>query len=277
MIHKRLLAAAAAAAATIAAGSTIALPDAQAASTTATVVAPQLAVREAPNTSSTIKSWAAQGSQVTIECQTAGQAVTGNWGSTEIWNRVNGGYVSDGWVDTGTNGYIDGVPKCDEGGESTPEQPNPGDGTYFLPFAKGSSHQVTQGPGGGFSHYDQWNRYAVDFGMPVGTGLYASAPGTVIFSGEDQTGYGNMVLIDHGDNRCSQYAHMDTLDVSVNTQVEAGTAIGTSGNSGYSSGPHLHWGIVNCQTRDSLEVPNTPEAGQNFQPGTAPTSQNPGN
>lgn len=81
-----------------------------------------LNVRAAPSTSSAIVGWLAEGSVVTITCQT-----TGTWvGSTNVWNYVasRGGYLSDAFLYTGHDGFVPGAPRC---GAAAPT-PDPGDG-----------------------------------------------------------------------------------------------------------------------------------------------------
>ncbi|HIW62170.1 MAG TPA: peptidoglycan DD-metalloendopeptidase family protein [Candidatus Stackebrandtia excrementipullorum] len=144
---------------------------------------------------------------------------------------------------------------------------------FKLPYPAGSAYTVTQSPGGGFSHGDQYNYHAVDFGMPTGTPIVASAAGTVYFSGWANGG-GNMILVDHGNNRCSQYAHLSGMSVSVGTRVGQGQRIGTSGATGNVTGPHLHWNIVYCNSHLSREVANTAETGTSYPTGSAPVSRN---
>jgi hypothetical protein len=76
-----------------------------------------LNVRSAPNTSSSIVGRVANGSRVTLDCWVSGQTVSGNWGATSLWPRSSVGYLSDGFVYTGTNGPAAGEPQC---GTSTP-------------------------------------------------------------------------------------------------------------------------------------------------------------
>ncbi|MDF2093854.1 M23 family metallopeptidase [Knoellia sp. 3-2P3] len=78
-----------------------------------------------------------------------------------------------------------------------------------------------------------------DFACPVGTPLMAMSQGTVIFAGQEG-GYGNKVEIEYWDGTVSYYAHMDTISVTVGQQVAVGDQVGTSGNTGHSTGPHLH-------------------------------------
>jgi murein DD-endopeptidase MepM/ murein hydrolase activator NlpD len=78
-----------------------------------------------------------------------------------------------------------------------------------------------------------------DFATPVGTPLAAMSTGTVTFAGPE-SGYGNKVEIEYWDGTVSYYAHMDSISVTVGQQVAPGDVVGTSGNTGHSTGPHLH-------------------------------------
>lgn len=144
---------------------------------------------------------------------------------------------------------------------------------YKLPFPKGTSYVITQSPGGSYSHHDSYNKDAIDFGLnyqPVA----AAAAGKVYFAGYVTTGAGTEILIDHGGNRCSQYAHLSRADVSKGASVKQGQRIGVSGQSGAASGPHLHFNIVACSTEKSLEIPRTVERGTSYPTGLRVTSQN---
>ena len=82
----------------------------------------------------------------------------------------------------------------------------------------------------------------LDFKGPVGAPIYAAAAGTVSFVGSQQ-GYGNTVEIDHGNGLTTRYAHMSGFRARVGQQVEAGQVIGLIGNTGRSTGPHLHFEV----------------------------------
>ena len=82
----------------------------------------------------------------------------------------------------------------------------------------------------------------VDLADDIGTAIYASASGTVTFS-DYSGGYGNLIKIDHGDGLETRYAHLDESLVSVGDYVEQGTLIALMGNTGNSTGPHLHFEI----------------------------------
>ena len=82
----------------------------------------------------------------------------------------------------------------------------------------------------------------LDFRGPVGAPIYAAATGTVTFAGVRQ-GYGNCIEISHGNGMVTRYAHMSAFRARVGEQVDAGAVIGAIGNSGRSTGPHLHFEV----------------------------------
>ena len=108
-------------------------------------------------------------------------------------------------------------------------------GYYIKPFAGGHKTQGLHG----------YKYSAVDYGMPVGTPLYASAAGTVIISKNSgwNDGYGDYVKIQHPNGTVTIYGHMSGTIVSVGQAVAQGQTIGYSGNTGNSTGPHLHFEI----------------------------------
>lgn len=82
----------------------------------------------------------------------------------------------------------------------------------------------------------------IDFGLPVGTSVVAVADGRVKHSRLDTTGFGHYVLLEHEWGE-SIYAHMSERHIEAGQEVSAGQVLGLSGNTGFSSGPHLHYGI----------------------------------
>jgi murein DD-endopeptidase MepM/ murein hydrolase activator NlpD len=78
-----------------------------------------------------------------------------------------------------------------------------------------------------------------DFGTPVGTPVNSMSTGTVVFAGWEG-GYGNKIEIEYWDGTVSVYGHMSVIQVSVGEQVKPGEVVGLSGNTGHSTGPHLH-------------------------------------
>lgn len=79
----------------------------------------------------------------------------------------------------------------------------------------------------------------VDIAVPTGTTVYAAMDGTVTTAAYDAY-YGNYVVIENSEGYCTKYAHMDTLSVSAGQTITHGTVIGTTGNTGSSTGSHLH-------------------------------------
>jgi murein DD-endopeptidase MepM/ murein hydrolase activator NlpD len=83
---------------------------------------------------------------------------------------------------------------------------------------------------------------AFDIAVPVGTPIKTTMDGKVVYAGWNNQGYGNLVIVENGGYR-TYYAHLSSIPVSVGDQVAAGTVIGLSGNTGNSTGPHLHYEI----------------------------------
>lgn len=84
--------------------------------------------------------------------------------------------------------------------------------------------------------------YAIDIQAYIGQPVYAADSGVVISAGYSN-GYGNNVLIDHKNGYYTRYAHLNSLGVSTGDKVQAGQTIGEAGNTGNSTGPHLHFEI----------------------------------
>jgi murein DD-endopeptidase MepM/ murein hydrolase activator NlpD len=82
----------------------------------------------------------------------------------------------------------------------------------------------------------------LDIAVPVGTPIKTTMDGRVVHAGWNNQGYGNLVIVENGDTR-TYYAHLSSIPVSVGDTVRAGTTIGLSGNTGNSTGPHLHYEI----------------------------------
>ena len=82
----------------------------------------------------------------------------------------------------------------------------------------------------------------IDFAAEIGTPVVAPAKGQVVRSEWDAT-YGNVIEIKHAENFITRYAHLSKRVVALNTAVQSGTLIGNVGNTGRSTGPHLHYEI----------------------------------
>lgn len=106
--------------------------------------------------------------------------------------------------------------------------------TLSASFAQAGSHWVAK-------HSGQ------DFAVPTGTDVVAAHGGTVVKAGPNGGGdgpaYGNAVVVKHGDGLYSQYAHLSRIDVKVGQVVATGQHIARSGNTGNTTGPHLHFEI----------------------------------
>ncbi|MBA3438771.1 MAG: peptidoglycan DD-metalloendopeptidase family protein [Pyrinomonadaceae bacterium] len=94
----------------------------------------------------------------------------------------------------------------------------------------------------------------MDIAAPLGTPIGAAATGTVIFAGR-QGGYGNTVVIEHADGKRTRYAHAQQLYVTPGDHVRGGQTIATVGSTGRSTGPHLHFEVLeNNQHIDPLST-----------------------
>ena len=82
----------------------------------------------------------------------------------------------------------------------------------------------------------------IDIGVPTGTPIHAAAAGTVIWCGW-QSGYGNLVVIDHHNGLATAYGHQSRIAVGCNQDVAQGEVIGYSGCTGFCTGPHLHFEV----------------------------------
>lgn len=82
----------------------------------------------------------------------------------------------------------------------------------------------------------------LDIAVAFGSNVIATAAGTVIFSGQ-KGGYGNCVIVSHGNGLATLYGHLSQLVAKVNDKVKVGQVIAKSGNSGRSTGPHLHYEV----------------------------------
>ncbi len=83
---------------------------------------------------------------------------------------------------------------------------------------------------------------ALDFGVPVGTNIRSTIAGRVTYAGWNNEGYGNLVIVDNGAYK-TYYAHLSSIPVKVGQKVSDGDIVGLSGNTGNSTGPHLHYEI----------------------------------
>ncbi len=83
---------------------------------------------------------------------------------------------------------------------------------------------------------------ALDLAVPQGTPVQSTMDGRVVFAGWNAQGYGNLVIVENGPYR-TYYAHLSQIPVAPGQQVQAGQVVGLSGNTGNSTGPHLHYEV----------------------------------
>lgn len=140
--------------------------------------------------------------------------------------------------------------------------------SYLPPIAPNTAFQISQAFGGTFSHNDPQNQYAVDITMPVGTPVYAARSGVVLeveddfYKGGANKAYStkaNSIRILHDDGSMAIYAHLELEKAQVypGLTVAAGHKIGYSGNTGFSSGPHLHFAVQVNKGMELVSVPFT--------------------
>ena len=142
----------------------------------------------------------------------------------------------------------------------------PDGSVYRLPLDT-SEFRIDQGFGGRVSHTDAPSRYAIDFAADEGTPVVAARDGVVMQVEDDFEGAGlnrekfgtraNQVRILHADGTMAVYAHLqpESVVVLAGQRVRAGQRIGGSGNTGYSSGPHLHFAV---QVNTGMDVRSIP-------------------
>lgn len=153
-----------------------------------------------------------------------------NFNDLKITDKLTVGdtlMIPDGQVSTSLR------PSSTSGSNSISANSPSYDGYYGKPFITARRTQGIHGYNG------------VDYALPVGTSLFASAEGTVLIAKNSgwNGGYGQYVVIKHSNNTQTLYAHMSNVSVSVGQYVKKGQIIGSSGNTGKSTGPHIHFEV----------------------------------
>jgi murein DD-endopeptidase MepM/ murein hydrolase activator NlpD len=155
--------------------------------------------------------------------------------------------------------YLPGEP----GALHRPEQP------YRLPYALSTAVRVSQAFPDTKTHTDLASRHAVDFVMPIGTDIFAARDGIVIEVASDFFESGtnpavdgpraNVVRVLHNDGTMALYVHLNwnTIRVVPGQQVRRGEYLADSGNTGFSTGPHLHFVVQRNQGGSLIAVPLT--------------------
>ena len=124
---------------------------------------------------------------------------------------------------------VDPVPKIVERGTQTPP-------TYIKPITGGTMTSTFKW---------RWGRMhkGIDWAVPKGTAVRASCGGTVVSAGWSG-GYGNCITIRHPDGKMTRYGHLSKILVSAGQKVDQNQKIALSGNTGRSTGPHVHFEIL---------------------------------
>jgi hypothetical protein len=175
---------------------------------------------------------------------------------------------------------------CVEAPKGTPDSCK-SNSDYRAPYACNTTHTCSNG--NHTSSHDGKDEYAYDFAMPVGTTIRAMRAGTVLRTrmvshpgdgcydggGSSCANYANTVEVKHSDGTVALYMHLSSISVSKGDPVSQGAILGKSGNSGWSTGPHLHTqvqqdcGIWWCQSLPFKFVEDATVSA-----GTSVTSQN---
>src|SRR5262245_1441293 len=138
---------------------------------------------------------------------------------------------------------------------------------YRLPYGDDVSFPIIQGYSAKLSHRGA-ERYTLDFGMPIGTPVHAARDGTVVLvedshdvgcPREECGRFANFVVVLHSDGTTGEYFHLErgSVQVHVGEHVARGQRLARSGNTGFSTAPHLHFGVYRTghdRTTESLAV-----------------------
>lgn len=152
-----------------------------------------------------------------------------------------------------------------EHGDPLSVKPN-GSFPYGLPFQRKKAYKLIQGFKGKFSHHKPASMFALDFAMPIGEKICAARAGRVVKVKEDSKeggpsakyrGKDNHVVVLHVDGTLAYYVHLKYQGALVEEgqEVEKGELLGLSGNTGYSTQPHLHFVIRKPTVDGPVSIP----------------------
>lgn len=96
----------------------------------------------------------------------------------------------------------------------------------------------------GYDYSPETNHRGIDIAGNTGEAVWAADAGVIVYAGWNEFGYGNMIMIDHGNGWQSLYAHLSSIKVVCGQSVDQGTLIGAIGSTGNSSGSHLHFELM---------------------------------
>ncbi len=111
-----------------------------------------------------------------------------------------------------------------------------GSGTFIWPA---NDHYLS-----GYDYSPETNHRGIDIAGNTGDPIYAVDAGVIVYAGWNEYGYGNMIMLDHGNGWQSLYAHLSSINVICGGSVYQGTVIGALGSTGNSSGSHLHFELM---------------------------------
>jgi len=142
---------------------------------------------------------------------------------------------------------------------------------YMLPYPPGKSHRLIQGNHGQHTHNTPGSEYAFDFEMDEGSYVSAARGGVVGFVKEDNKEGGdnkqlmnkvNLIMVCHDDGTVAIYAHLKYQGalVDIGEKVFPGQVIGFSGNTGYTTGPHLHFSVMVGDRSVPIKFRNLPDS-----------------
>jgi hypothetical protein len=112
-----------------------------------------------------------------------------------------------------------------------------GTGSFIWPA---SNHRLS-----GYDYSPSTNHFGIDIAGGLGDAIYAADNGVIVYAGWNDWGYGNVIVVDHDGGWQTLYAHLSVLNVGCGQSVYQGDVIGYFGSTGRSSGPHLHFEMLN--------------------------------
>ena len=106
-----------------------------------------------------------------------------------------------------------------------------------------------------FNSFKKPPHLGIDLKAPLGTPILSSQSGKVVYAGQQFTGYGKVIIIEHDSQWTSLYSHLSQIKVKLGQIVRQGQVIGAVGSTGRSTGPHLHFEILyKKQNKDPLKL-----------------------
>lgn len=160
-----------------------------------------------------------------------------------LWHVDRGAVIGDYSMDNRNSYDVGTDPNPPDPGPGPDPEPEPEPSDIAFPFnGQWGTYTVTSEYGPRDYPPDPYHT-GIDWAMPIGQSIWAANDGTVSRTGVDPYGYGNYIYVDHGNGVATRYAHLSAIAVVQGATVTKGQEIGKSGNSGLSTGPHLHFEV----------------------------------